>query len=57
MPPIDREAQKEAIKEAITEWMDEKFAEFGKWTFRGLIAAAFAGCVYLGSLGHVWGPK
>lgn len=52
--PIDKETQKEALKEAIHEWMNEQFATFGRWTFYGLLAAAFAGCVYLALKGQGW---
>lgn len=54
MPNIDPDAQKRAIKEAINEWLNEKFAEFGRWTFYGLAAAAFAGAVYLALHGQGW---
>lgn len=54
MPNIDPDAQKRAIKEAINEWLDEKFAEFGRWTFYGLAAAAFAGAIYLALRGQGW---
>lgn len=54
MPPVDRELQKQAIKEAITEWLNEQFATFGRWTFYGLMAAAFAGMVYLALKGQGW---
>jgi hypothetical protein len=27
---------KEIIKEAFKEWLDEKYAEFGKWTLKRL---------------------
>jgi hypothetical protein len=33
---LDREEIKQAYKEALKEWMDEKFAIFGKWTLTGL---------------------
>lgn len=52
--PIDRETQKQAIKEAISEWMDDKFAAFGRWTMSGLLVAAFAGAVYLALRGQGW---
>lgn len=54
MPIIDPEAQKKAIKEAINEWLNEKFAEFGRWTFYGITAAALAGLVYLALRGQGW---
>lgn len=43
---LDRESQKEAIKEAISEWLDARFADVGRWTVKGLIAAALAGLLY-----------
>ena len=36
---------REAIKEAVREWLDAQFAKFGKWTFRSLAAAVFAAVV------------
>lgn len=54
LPPIDMETQKDAVKEALKEWLDEAFATFGKWTFTGLLAAAFAGAVYLALKGQGW---
>lgn len=54
MPHIDKDVQKEALKEAIREWMNEQFAAFGRWTFYGLLSAAFAGAVYLGLLAAGW---
>jgi hypothetical protein len=47
VPDLDPNLQKEAVKEALKEWLNEQFASFGKWTFTGLIASAFAGMVYL----------
>lgn len=32
----DLEQHKQVIKEAIKEWLDEKFADFGKWTIKSL---------------------
>ncbi|WP_426111058.1 hypothetical protein [Massilia sp. PWRC2] len=52
--PLDQNQQKEAVKQAIREWMDDAFTTFGKWTFKGLMAAAFAGCVYLALKGNGW---
>lgn len=36
------EFTKEAIKEAIKEWLDERFAAFGRWTVMGIAAASFS---------------
>lgn len=30
---------KAALKEALKEWLDEKYAELGKWTFRTFLAS------------------
>ena len=43
---LDRETQKEAVKEAITEWLDTQFATVGRWTVRGIIAVGLAGLLY-----------
>jgi len=43
---LDRESQKEAIKEAISEWLDARFADVGRWTLKGLVAATLAGGLY-----------
>jgi len=54
MTPIDKAAQKEALKEGIKEWMNEQFAMFGKFTLGALLAAAFGGMVYLSMIGMGW---
>lgn len=54
MPDLDKDAMKEALKEGIHEWLNERFAQFGKWTLSGLMAAAFAGAVYLALKGQGW---
>lgn len=52
MPNIDKEVQKEAVKEALKEWLNEQYASFGRWTFHGLLSAAFIGLVYLAIKGR-----
>ncbi|NMM21858.1 MAG: hypothetical protein HHJ15_18215 [Rhodoferax sp.] len=54
MPKIDMDTQKDVVKEALREWLDDAFATFGRWTFMGLLAAAFAGAVYLALKGQGW---
>jgi hypothetical protein len=54
MPEIDRDVQKQAVKEGIKEWLDDQFTAFGKWSFVALMSAAFAGLVYLALLGAGW---
>jgi hypothetical protein len=37
---------KEAMREAAKEWLDERYREVGKWSVRGIAAAAFAALAY-----------
>lgn len=41
-----RKEIKDAMKEAVNEWLDDKFKQVGKWTVRGISAAALAALVY-----------
>jgi hypothetical protein len=34
--------RKEIVKEAINEWLDAKFAQFGKWSLMSIGAAGIA---------------
>ena len=52
MPELDPNITKDAVKEALKEWLNEQFAAFGKWTLTGLLFAAFVGMVYLWLAGH-----
>lgn len=54
MPTIDPKEQREILKQAIREWLDEQFATFGRWTFYGLMASAFGGVAYLALTGAGW---
>lgn len=56
MPNIDKDVQKEAVKAALKEWLDEQFATFGKWSLMSIIAMAFVGFVYLFLGAHGWKP-
>lgn len=48
------EEHKKLIKEAFKEWLDEKFASFGKWTLKSLAAALFgAALVFLVNHGFI----
>jgi hypothetical protein len=46
MPEIDKDAQKEILKEAINEWLDKQFAKLGKWTLGGICSAGLAALAY-----------
>jgi len=48
------DAIKQALKEGLHEWLDERFAELGKWTLRGLAAAFLAGVVWLTLVSSGW---
>lgn len=43
---MDRDEFKQVTKEALKEWLDEKYAEFGKWSFRAIVAAVFTALTY-----------
>ena len=49
--------EKEAIKEALSDWLDSKFAEFGRFSLKGLLALALVAIVYLWSASQGWTIK
>jgi hypothetical protein len=54
MPGTDNDIQKEVIKEAIKEWLDDQFAIFGKWVLGSILVLVFTGMVYLALIGMGW---
>lgn len=46
MPDLDKEEMKKVVKQAIKEWMDKQFAEFGKWSMMTFAGLVFASLVY-----------
>lgn len=38
--------QKEILKEAIKEWMNERYAEIGRWTVRVILTTALTGLLW-----------
>ncbi len=46
MRDIDTETQKRAVKEAFKEFLEEKWAAFGKWSAAGMAASLFGGFLY-----------
>jgi len=42
----EKELIKAAFKEAAKEWLDNKFAEFGKWSAMTIAAAALVALIY-----------
>ena len=49
--------QKEAIKEALSEWLDTKFSEFGKISLKGILAMVLVAVVYLWAASQGWSIK
>lgn len=47
---------KALVKEALKEWLDEKFLTFGKWSAAGLGALAFSAILYLILFTNGWKP-
>lgn len=43
-----------AMKDAIKEWLDERFAEFGRWTMNAILAALFAALIYFIAYQNGW---
>ena len=41
-----RTERKDIVKEAISEWLDDKFLDVGIWTMRGIAAAMLAALAY-----------
>lgn len=42
---LNSEEVKSIMKEALKEWLDDKFSEFGKWSLGALMAALLAGVI------------
>jgi hypothetical protein len=40
------ELEKAVVKEAIEEWLDKQFAQFGKWSMAGIFCAIGAWAFY-----------
>lgn len=54
--PMTREEMKQAVREGIREFLDEKFRQFGKWSLGGLAAMGLAALIYLILTMHGWRP-
>ena len=54
MENMSKEEYKALVKEAIGEWLDTKYTEFGKWTFQGILAMLLGAITfYLASHGYI----
>ena len=54
MSDMDKNAQKEAFKEALTEWLDKQFSAFGRWAIRSMVAVAFTAIIYMFLISQGW---
>ncbi len=52
----DEREIKETLKAAMREWLDEKFAEFGRWSLHAILAAALVALTYLLLTQSGWRP-
>jgi hypothetical protein len=43
---MDHEDTKAALKEALKEWLDDKFTLFGKWSLGAFASSALVALVY-----------
>ena len=48
------EETKQAIKEGLQDWLNDKFSEFGKFSLRGILALMLVGLVYLWATSQGW---
>lgn len=47
---------KEALKEALHEWLDQKFMLFGKWSAAGFACLVFGALIYVILKTQGWTP-
>lgn len=45
-PGVGPDDMKQAVKEALREWLDDQFARFGKWSAGAVAAMGLAALVY-----------
>ena len=51
---MTHQEDKDALKEALKEWLDEKFAMFGKWSMASIAAAGLAALAWLILTANGW---
>jgi hypothetical protein len=44
---LDPKAQKDLFKEAIKEWMDERYADLGRWAIKVILTTAVTGLLWV----------
>ena len=54
MENMSKEEYKALVKEAIGEWLDAKYSQFGRWTIHGILAMVLGTVVmYLVTHGYI----
>ena len=51
---MTKDDHKDAIKEGLQEWLDEKMASFGILSMKTIVALFLAALVYLWASSHGW---
>ena len=54
---LTKEEVKDVMKEALREWLDDKFADFGKWSLVGVGAALLTALAYFILISNGWTHK
>lgn len=54
---LTKEEVKDVMKEALREWLDDKFADFGKWSLVGVGASTLALLAYFILISNGWTHK
>jgi hypothetical protein len=45
---------KDVVKQALKEWLDQRYMEVGRWTVSAFFLAVFAGLIYLALVAEGW---
>lgn len=57
LPPLTHDEMKRAFKEAIKEWMNERFIDVGRWTVSAFLVALLTALIYLTLTFNGWHQK
>ena len=54
MENMSKEEYKALVKDAIGEWLDTRYSQFGRWTIHGILAMVLGAVVmYLATHGYI----
>lgn len=54
MEQLSKEEAKDVVKEALHEWLEEKYAAFGRWSLHGFLALLVAAGAYFILAANGW---